>query len=393
MGLDNARPARIASLDQFRGYTVAGMFVVNFLGSFAAIHPVLKHHNTYCSYADTIMPQFFFAVGFAYRLTFLRRVQAGQARSAYGHAITRNLGLILLGIVIYHLDGRVTSWGEVERWWSSLGERSLSGLLENLSTPFQRLPFQTLVHIGVTSLWVLPVIAAGAWVRVAFMLVSALLHLGLSAGVFGWSYYDWVMKRPGIDGGPLGFLTWTIPLLAGSLAYDVVAARGAGRSVRVLLIWGLLLSALGYGASCLNRVTPPNQVSGGGATAYLAEPPFVPPEPGPDGKPVRPVNLWTMSQRAGSVSYLTFGAGFSLLVYALFVVLCDLGPLRVGVFRTLGSNALAAYIIHELVAEAVKPYAPRDGPLWFALTTFGIFFAVSYLFVRHLEKHNLYLRL
>ena len=33
---------------------------------------ILKHHNTYCSYADTIMPQFFFAVGFAYRLTFLR---------------------------------------------------------------------------------------------------------------------------------------------------------------------------------------------------------------------------------------------------------------------------------------------------------------------------------
>ena len=35
---------------------------------------IFKHHNTYCSYADTIMPQFFFAVGFAYRLTFLRRL-------------------------------------------------------------------------------------------------------------------------------------------------------------------------------------------------------------------------------------------------------------------------------------------------------------------------------
>ena len=31
-----ATTGRIESLDQFRGYTVAGMFVVNFLGSFDA---------------------------------------------------------------------------------------------------------------------------------------------------------------------------------------------------------------------------------------------------------------------------------------------------------------------------------------------------------------------
>ncbi len=64
---------RIASLDQFRGYTVAGMFLVNFLGGYLATPLLLKHHNTFCSYADTIMPQFFFAVGFAFRLTFGRR--------------------------------------------------------------------------------------------------------------------------------------------------------------------------------------------------------------------------------------------------------------------------------------------------------------------------------
>lgn len=44
---------RIESIDQFRGYAVAAMFLVNYLGAFAVIHPLLKHHNTYCSYADT----------------------------------------------------------------------------------------------------------------------------------------------------------------------------------------------------------------------------------------------------------------------------------------------------------------------------------------------------
>ena len=59
-----ARADRIASLDQFRGYTVVGMLLVNFLGGYKAVPALLKHHNTYCSYADTIMPQFLFAVGF-----------------------------------------------------------------------------------------------------------------------------------------------------------------------------------------------------------------------------------------------------------------------------------------------------------------------------------------
>ena len=62
--------------------TVAGMLLVNFLGGYAVVPAILKHHNTYCSYADTIMPQFFFAVGFAYRLTFLRRRESSGAWAA-----------------------------------------------------------------------------------------------------------------------------------------------------------------------------------------------------------------------------------------------------------------------------------------------------------------------
>src|SRR3954462_10969048 len=70
-----ARGDRITSLDQFRGYTVVGMLLVNFVGGYKVVPAILKHHNTYCSHADTIMPQCFFAVGFAYRLTFLRRLE------------------------------------------------------------------------------------------------------------------------------------------------------------------------------------------------------------------------------------------------------------------------------------------------------------------------------
>ncbi len=373
---------RIESLDQFRGYTVVGMLLVNFLGGYAIISktlPVLQHHHTYCSYADTIMPQFFFAVGFAYRLTLMRRLATAGPRSAYLQVVRRNLGLILLGIVVYHLEGGVSSWESFEKmsFWDFL-------------RPMKRRPFETLVHIGVTSLWVMPVIAAGPWARIAYAAGSGLLHAYLSYGLswpFGieWSNYAWTTTSPyAIDGGPLGFLTWTIPLLLGSLACDALAAQHGWASVLRFVLWGAALAALGYGISCLNTITPPNSGSADGQ-AWLVEPPFVP--------PTRPVNMWTMSQRAGSVSYLTFAAGFSLVVFALFVAACDFGPLRLGMFTTFGSNALAAYVIHYMVSRAVKPFAPKDAPFWYVAAAFALFLGICYLFVRHLEKHRLFLRL
>ena len=267
---------RIVSLDQFRGYTVVGMLLVNFLGGYQVVPAVFKHHNTYCSYADTIMPQFFFAVGFAYRLTFLRRLANGGFLPAAAAVIKRNIGLILLGFVIYHLDGSVKSWAELQKL----------GMHGFLAQAFRREIFQTLVHIAITSIWILPVIAAGASIRILFMIFSAGLHLWLSS-LF---YFDWAWKTPVIDGGQLGFLSWTIPTLVGSLAYDamtrdheVPACTETGRLVGRVdgrgiwdLVPGRLLSAA---AIC-------------------------PPCPKPR------VDLWTMSQRTGSIAYLTFRPAF-----------------------------------------------------------------------------------
>ena len=373
----SAPNARLNSLDQFRGYTVLGMFVVNFLGSFAVVPAVLKHHNTYCSYADTIMPQFFFAVGFAYRLTFLRRAAREGRAAAYGHAVKRCLGLLLVAFVVHHLDGRYGTW-------AALRDKGLGGFL---ATAFQREFFQTLTHIAVTSLWILPVIAARPAWRVAWAVGSAALFYGLSAS---W-YYDWVMHRPGIDGGPLGFLTWTIPTIAGTLAYDAMApflvresAAPARPPIGRLLAAGALLMLLAYGLSCLNRVTPPNDTPES-TSGVLVEPPFVPPS--------RPVNIWTMSQRAGSVTYLTFGAGFSLALYALFVAACDVGTFSLGVFRTLGTNALAGYVLHDLVNNAIEPLAPKDSPGWYVTAMLGLSIGICYLILRYLEKNRIFLKL
>jgi predicted acyltransferase len=345
---------RLHSLDQFRGYTVAGMFLVNFLGGFAAVHPLLKHHNTYCSYADTIMPQFFFAVGFALRLAFLRHVEKVGRSQAYRQAVVRGFGLILVGAVIYHLDGKFPTWNEL----------SAEGIAGFLTNAWRRNVFQALVHIGVTSLWVLPVIAASARAQVLWLAGSAVLHVILSAT---W-WHDWLRANRVIDGGPLGFLTWTIPVLAGSLTYIYIDSPK-----RFMLRVAALAMLAGYGLSCLSQ---------GGV---LAAPPFV--------APWHDRDMWTMSQQAGSVSYLLFSTGFSLAVFVFFRWWTDERGRQLAVFRTLGVNALAGYILHMLVDDAVKPFAPKDSPLAWALFSFVIFFTITWLFLRSLERNNTFLRL
>jgi hypothetical protein len=90
---------------------------------------------------------------------------------------------------------------------------------------------------------------------------------------------------------------------------------------------------------------------------------------------------------------LTFSAGFSLAVYALFVVICDRGGWQFALFRIFGQNALAAYIIHPIVAGAVKPYLPNDAPDWYVAAGFSVYFGICVILNRYLEKHELFLKL
>lgn len=416
--IDNAKPARLVSLDQFRGYTVIGMLLVNYFGGYQACPQVLKHSNDYCSYADTIMPQFLFAVGFALRLTFGRRMEQGGDWSAYGRIARRLLGLLLVSFVVYTVGARAPNWEKLTELgvWGALAE------------PLKRQWFQTLTHIAVTSLWIVPVIHASHSVRIAWAAGSGILHVILSY----WFNFVWSNTAPNaIDGGPLGFLTWTIPAIAGSIVCDwfvppakkeqpdapnlnTTPSIPIGVSIQRSLIWGCVLMLMGYVFSCGTRwydrvsmgseASDPNKLaqhpvipameqlsikmSQGRLIAWFAEPPFVKP---PDAT-VRKWNYWMMSQRAGTLSYLTFAAGFAMVVFVGFYVLCDLGHFSLGVFRTFGTNALIAYVLHDMVSNAVQPFFPKDSPAWYALLGLGLFYLVTWLFIRALEKQGIFIR-
>src|SRR6516225_8336688 len=147
-----ASSARIISMDQFRGYTVAGMFVVNFVGGLAAFPEVLKHHNghPYFSYADTIMPSFLFAAGFSYRLTTLRRLAQQGAVRTYGHVLVRSLALVLISLVMY-IDGDIDKIKE----WSQM---TPPGIWERVGGLLKADLWEVLAIIGVTQILLIPVI-------------------------------------------------------------------------------------------------------------------------------------------------------------------------------------------------------------------------------------------
>lgn len=405
----SSQNGRLISLDQFRGYTVLGMLIVNYFGGYQACPQVLKHTHDYCSYADTIMPQFLFAVGFSLRLTVGRQLQAGGSFESYSRVIRRLLGLALVAFVVYNVSPRAANWEQLKEigFWGAIQE------------PLKRQWFQTLMHIAVTSLWIVPVIHRPMPIRSAWLIGSAGLHVVLSY-LFN---FTWCNTDPNaIDGGPLGFLSWAIPALLGTFACDwFVPSKDQqasqiqrGKAIGWGLIMAIFLMVLGYAFSCGTRfydvaasgadsrilekipadpVIPDRarlqaKIETNSLGSWLAEPPFIK----PPGRSQRQWNYWMMSQRAGTLSYLTFAAGFSLAVFVLFYFLCDVLSFQLPIFKTFGVNALVAYVLHDLVSNAVQPFFPKDSPMWYAYTGLFLFCLINWLFLRSLQQQKIFLR-
>lgn len=410
---------RIASLDQYRGYCVLGMFVVNFLSSFTITHHLFKHNDTHFSLADSIMPGFILICGFSFRMTFLKRLNNQRASQVRWGFFWRGLGLITLSLVFFGLNGnKFNNYADVG--WSKLALITLSILKKDL--------WEVLAIIGACQIMLLPMIAWKSRSRLCVFVLLGFSHWILS-GWFNWNFVyglpnrlDQLLGTSGQrawDGGFFGLLAWSQVMLLGTLILDWTDGLNRHQSMWRLFRLGLLLMLLGYGASCMTRlydiqpevaaVVPEFQVernvndaeiqspvfpplaklSGRNWSTLFAEPPFVP----PPTREFRQPNYWAMNKRVVSQSFVLFASGFAILIYAIFIAVGDVYGLSLGILNTLGQNPLVAYLIHHIAQETLVALFPKDSTALWASCGVLLSIVITYKFVRFLEERELYLRL
>ena len=167
-----------------------------------------SHGRYYISYPDVVMPGFLFATGLSFRLSHQRSVQRlGLWRARLKIFVPRALGLLILSYWLYGFGGGRLSWAE-----------SLAIPPLQRAVSFFGSYFGALTQIALTTVWCLPVIERSVAVRVAYAVVSQALYFGYVTGVaVSTANFDYMV---GEEGGPVGFLSWAFPLLAGSIMCD-----------------------------------------------------------------------------------------------------------------------------------------------------------------------------
>ncbi|MCA9040329.1 MAG: DUF1624 domain-containing protein [Planctomycetaceae bacterium] len=287
---------RIVSMDQFRGYTVFAMIIVNYLGKFTNSWERLKHDDYWLNFPDIIMPAFIFAVGFTFRLTILKRIPQMGALKTYLTYFKRSLALVLVSIVIY---GAGVEFGPYENFFTNpytgeIAAEELAAYQEAVKTdslPFYEMPpyfwencqkllakflksavWETLAIIGGTQILTMTVIRLSFWWRVVAMVGFSFTHLFITwwfnwQFMYGWQQDEiWVKPEIGLnnwmgeifqtggrswDGGLFGLFGFASVMLAGSLCYDIQSKLPAQIAWKKIALTGLGLFVAGYLLSCL----------------------------------------------------------------------------------------------------------------------------------------------
>jgi predicted acyltransferase len=95
------KPKRLASLDAFRGITIAMMILVNNPGTWSKIYPPLSHAEWHgWTFTDLIFPFFLYIVGVAIVLAFTKRLKQGVPKKELYLKILRRT-VLLLGIGLF----------------------------------------------------------------------------------------------------------------------------------------------------------------------------------------------------------------------------------------------------------------------------------------------------
>ncbi|HEV7967700.1 MAG TPA: heparan-alpha-glucosaminide N-acetyltransferase domain-containing protein [Candidatus Acidoferrales bacterium] len=321
------RPARMVSLDVFRGATIAAMILVNDPGSWSHIYPPLEHAEwNGWTPTDLIFPFFLFIVGVSLTLSLASRIARGLTRGALAlHVVRRSalifaIGLFLNGFPEFDFSS-IRIMGVLQRIALCYLVAGLLYLATFQSEPTSDGPARVRANLRVTAA-VAVVLLVGYWALMMFVPVP-----GYGAGHLGkddnlGAYIDRALMSGHLWGesvtwDPEGLLS-TLPAIA-SLLIGILAGEWLRSDRRAGL------KALGLAAAGLVLVV----------AGRLIHPYF------PINK-----NLWTSS-------FVLFTAGFAMLALAGCYWIVDVRAWRAWTspFLVFGMNAILGYALAALVSE------------------------------------------
>ena len=207
---------RLESIDEFRGFAIFMMVIINFLARANNVPSWLKHApDIGFTVADIVAPMFIFAIGLTYGMSFRKRVEKYGKGKTYSHFFTRYMAIAGIGFFL-------TSFG------------NLTGTYENSSN------WGLLQAIGTAGLITLLFIQFSTKTR-AFMGILMLIFYQFMLNQF------WLQKvLESSHGGLQGSISWGAMLILGTVMADLYHNQNSNRkrflfgAIIVLLI-GLLL--------------------------------------------------------------------------------------------------------------------------------------------------------
>jgi predicted acyltransferase len=312
---------RLVSLDVFRGLTVALMILVNNPGSWAHIHPPLRHAAWHgLTPTDLVFPFFLFIVGVAISLSFARRLEAGARRAdlvrkiALRTVIIFACGLFLNGFPWTGLPG-------------SLADLRIMGVLQRIALCY--------LAAGLTV-----VLIRGRWGRLAVMGTLAatyelLMRLPLVAG---WGAGSFELADNLVRWADLQILTASHMYLVGTTPFDpdgLLSTLPAVLTTLLGFLAGEHLRTSGDLAAKLKRL------AAAGVGLVVAGVPLATLEP--------------INKQMWSLSYVLLTGGLAMMVLAFSSWVYDLRGWRRGIKPAVifGSNPLVVFLGSGLLVRTL----------------------------------------
>lgn len=437
---------RIQSLDQYRGYAIFGMLLVNFFGHYGTkwvddlsvawlktplyfiFGEQLHHHNEFMTYADTIAPIFMFVVGIGMRLSWVRRVgkvEPGVARRAMAK---RYFTLVLIAFAIY------TGW-----LWDALMNIGLAGLVAVLIVDKK-----WSVRIG----YALGLVVAFQLIFCYTSYGEWLLRMGKYGREFPWPWETVFIPLRGdllnvqINGGLIGHWSWGFMLIFGTIAYDIMATRDRQKILSGLIGFGVILTIAGFAARAIGTNAYYQKAEPYAAAAMLegdfdTASQIVNRSPGifyqstakynPDGaaalerrdlkqfaeimnpqlvelaksKPEtapRTANAWVFSKNYQTAPFTFWATALCLFHLLFFYVVCDILKWNVPGMAVIGMNPLFIYIFQSLTLEMLSNLNDHwnykdttSGILVFG--SFIVYFGLIYAMARYFYEKKIIIKI